>query len=715
MTKPTGDRIFSLCPDSTVPLIDFTHIANNEGTLVRKSLLDKCRLCGWDGESRIFDTLSYHNGHVDFTFQDIQAESSQCLSCRVRLLVLKGMARCEGECPAAMDRCGIDNKSSGFVNEARYTPSYLKNGYFCYDLFTSPESPSSEIDQVAFPISRRTITWDATTNDSLERSTMWAQSHISECLLLHDLCAIPNEFPVIPTRLIDVSPDGNGSDVRLQDCTLLGTSLEYAALSYCWGGYEPKCTTTNKTLQTNLHGISWDLLPQTFRDAVKVTRGLGLKYLWIDSLCIIQGNEKDWCKESGRMFDVYKGAKVTLAALFGENPTTGLRVATMKQQIQIVANLQLGQSSHPLYIRRHHYLWYQAWGWREMMPVQKINYPLLKRAWTFQERIISPRVLFFTQDEVIYQCASKVKCECGSATRSWGKRAAKEFSEKTGITKATQLKEDRKAKGTLESFGKTQKRDNDKKRDKESFKIQETWRRVTTSYSDLDLTKKRDRLAAIAAIAEQFQRVRLESKYLAGLWSDSLPDDLIWMYESVGDPRETPSSHKKEKNRPFNLPTWSWASIHGPITYFGEAWSTYLVEIVEARCRYADDNHFGALESSTLVLKSRVVHCTLRYDHLRRRHELGSGYNNTWEWDNSRVFMDYDEDHCLGEPQVREVYLLQVKEWIESPGADIFCLILHLEDQDACIYSRLGVMAYRGGVIAHAFQEKGQIVECEIR
>ncbi|KAK8226991.1 heterokaryon incompatibility protein-domain-containing protein, partial [Phyllosticta capitalensis] len=336
----------------------------------------------------------------------------------------------------------------------------------------------------------------------MDHSIKWAQQPISDCLRLHSQCAIQIDSPIIPTRLLDVDPDekGMGTDVQLQDFSSAtpGTSIEYAALSYCWGSYKPECMTTRETLARNLRRIPSGLLPQTFYDAVKVTRGLGLKYLWIDSICIIQGDENDWCREAGRMFDVYRGSKVTLAAVSGKDSRAGLRTTTIKQQTHMVANLHLGQFTYPLYFRPHHYLWWPVTG--QEMHTLNTNVPLLTRAWTYQERMISPRILFFTESEVIFQCACEMRISRAPKQKAVDKNTetTQSLSHKEGFTE-------------------------------ELVKTQQTWREfIVWDYSILNLTNPRDKLAALGAIAEQFQRVRPGARYLAGLWSDSLLDDMLW-------------------------------------------------------------------------------------------------------------------------------------------------------------------------------------------
>lgn len=101
---------------------------------------------------------------------------------------------------------------------------------------------------------------------------------------------------------------------------------KYVALSHCWGEQEhwPKCLTTIETLEERMSHIPWDIIPQTFRDAIIFTRQLGLEYIWIDSVCIVQNDHKDWERESMLMDSVYANAFVTFAAVASPDSRGGL-------------------------------------------------------------------------------------------------------------------------------------------------------------------------------------------------------------------------------------------------------------------------------------------------------------------------------------------------------------------------------------------------------
>lgn len=115
----------------------------------------------------------------------------------------------------------------------------------------------------------------------------------------------------LPTRLIYIGSDGD-EFVRLME-TRPGDSGDWIALSYRWGNSSP-FSTTRQNLVSHTMGMALTALPRTFQDAIKVTRALGKQYLWIDSICIIQGEDGDFNYEAKRMEDVYSSAYCVLAA-----------------------------------------------------------------------------------------------------------------------------------------------------------------------------------------------------------------------------------------------------------------------------------------------------------------------------------------------------------------------------------------------------------------
>jgi hypothetical protein len=154
------------------------------------------------------------------------------------------------------------------------------------------------------------------------------------CNESHDDHALASrEVKVLPTRVLDVGDIENPNRLRLY--LPEGKQGRYIALSHCWGQITP-LSTTKSTIEDLRIGIEFDQLPKTFQDAVVTTRKLNVQYLWIDSLCIIQDNDEDWIRESGKMETVFASAYCTIAATSAKNSTEGFLVPrSVKRSVRI--------------------------------------------------------------------------------------------------------------------------------------------------------------------------------------------------------------------------------------------------------------------------------------------------------------------------------------------------------------------------------------------
>ncbi|KAN0102629.1 Heterokaryon incompatibility protein (HET) domain containing protein [Hyaloscypha variabilis] len=145
-----------------------------------------------------------------------------------------------------------------------------------------------------------------------------------------------------------------------------------------------------------MQNIPFSCLPQTFQDAVRVTRALDIPYLWIDSLCIVQGDAQDWEVEAAKMGPLYQNAYLTIAATKASGSTEGLFISsspTLKLEVCTPEN-SLGESTH-LYVR--------PWVWFELSPERS---PLLRRAWVFQEMMLSRRTIHFAEEQLYWSCGT---------------------------------------------------------------------------------------------------------------------------------------------------------------------------------------------------------------------------------------------------------------------------------------------------------------------
>nr|UMZ45318.1 hypothetical protein [Paramyrothecium sp.] len=320
-----------------------------------------------------------------------------------------------------------------------------------------------------------------------------------------------------PARLLEIQHDS----IRLVEFAESSISKPYASLSHCWGGAEILNLTT-KNIEHLKTAIDLHLLPQTFQDAIKVSRSLGISYIWIDSLCIIQDSTEDWKKESRTMLQVYRHALFNIAATDSKNSFSGLfRTRRPAVLASDVVNIDNGPLRGSYQLVNEHYFMEEVDG-----------APLNRRSWVTQERMLSRRIAHFASEHVIWDCAELTACETlplGTKVWpdcEWGQR-------KIGC-----------------------------KQGHHSLMLAETieqglgqWARIVDTYSDCGLTFAGDKLVAIAGMAE-YLRSLLKLEYCAGLWRSKLEIQLAWVVantQGTGKPRN-------------NLaPTWSWISINGGV------------------------------------------------------------------------------------------------------------------------------------------------------
>jgi hypothetical protein len=147
---------------------------------------------------------------------------------------------------------------------------------------------------------------------------------ISNCISSHDQCRLDGyqQLPKL-ARILDVGTDDQIRSVKLRDRDEVPLQAVYMTLSHCWGGLQITRLTAD-SYKDFRSGINLDTLPKTFQDAVCLTRNLGVRYLWIDSLCIVQDSEEDWRLQAAEMGSIYRHSWCNIAATGAKDGRDGL-------------------------------------------------------------------------------------------------------------------------------------------------------------------------------------------------------------------------------------------------------------------------------------------------------------------------------------------------------------------------------------------------------
>jgi len=220
---------------------------------------------------------------------------------------------------------------------------------------------------------------------------------------------IPNEGNCnpLPTRLINVSIEGQLKIWEPPDCTT--EEVKYAALSHRWGpevryggGSREEVRTTRENIEERRIHFPTKVLPQTFQDAVIVTRELGLLYLWIDSLCIIQGDEEDWKREAERMETVYSQAYCVLAATRATDTSDGFLKPPKTRDVVVVRGRE-----EMLYICEG----------IDDFQADVLDSHLNKRGWVLQEHALARRTIHFSHKQTYWECGFGIRCQTLTAMK----------------------------------------------------------------------------------------------------------------------------------------------------------------------------------------------------------------------------------------------------------------------------------------------------------
>ncbi|RYP49337.1 hypothetical protein DL768_004962 [Monosporascus sp. mg162] len=460
-------------------------------------------------------------------------------------------------------------------------------------------------------------------NTSSPAAMVKIRGWIETCDRSHKDCKLTTPQP-LPTRVLDVAPKNDGM-IHLYETN--EETEQYICLSHCWGGHQPLKTDVS-TIEARKKGINWDELPRTFQDAVVMTRALGIRYLWIDSLCIIQDDEEDWRRESAKMHIIYQGGYLTLAASSSAGPDGGLF-----------------RDVPPEYTLRDWDLNGQHIRTRRKIPHidSARDYPLMRRGWFFQERVLSGRVLHFSTAELAWECMED---------NDWRVRV----------------------KGWLMFV----------------------WRKIVTDYSKMQLSYEKDIFLALSGVAE-LQRAVRGSTYHAGLWSDTLIYDLLWhvpkhwnlpIHEFQFEPVARPSE--------WRAPTWSWASVKSAVEYEDLAGFESKLTGCEVEIEHAGESETGQLESATLEVSGLLVEVTV---HRPQNDKLQQ--QNTAHLKFGDLVIRFDADYDVwGDPifpiEGGVLFCLLVGKWFKGESSEngydkLWYMVLNQVDSENDLYERVGV------------------------
>ncbi|OAA78454.1 Heterokaryon incompatibility [Akanthomyces lecanii RCEF 1005] len=423
-------------------------------------------------------------------------------------------------------------------------------------------------------------------------SYAWARNKLLRCQSLHKSCRKVRDDLLHgggssrPRRLLDIGREpvaGDAIHLHEADCDYDDAQMPYAALSHCWG--------RSAFLQTRLAnvaqhrspgGIALASLPRTFREAVDATRRLGLRYLWIDSLCIVQDDPRDWEAESARMAAVYQGAYLVLCAsraagahdgLYSDAAGSSLYTPHMETvEIPAQQSSEIGAVAKVAFRRAYAHVPSPMQRQLQAAPA----FPTLSRGWIYQERLLTSRVLHYGPHELHWECMAESICQCRDADGT------------APLTVSTKPHFSREHWQSLVHD--------------DPHQLSVSWHRLVEAYTALHLSFDKDVFPALSGIAKTFQSVA-RTAYLAGLWQSSLILDLAWHAHTSSASPSTFLEHDDMPPTIYRAPSWSWAAVRRPVKFVETHRGVDpFCRVVEAEVQRAGSDQTGELTAGHLIL-----------------------------------------------------------------------------------------------------------------
>lgn len=353
----------------------------------------------------------------------------------------------------------------------------------------------------------------------------------------------------------------------------------YVALSYVWGESESvqQYKTTKVRLPSLCRSIDPAVLPKTIQEAIHATRELGIPYLWVDALCIVQDDDEDRSRELASMAQIYRHATVTISAASAENCEDGFLeprrniMELRKRSFHLPFRLP-GQQNNKRMARLFSRFGLKRlagkYGRISLCPDPSLGHeltpetgyhdllPINNRGWTMQESWLSPRLLTYGLGALQWKCVSREafegqkRNEIRDFMTMLTNQRARFFPPRTDLDGKPARPRTAISAGIKEWTS--------------SVDAIEMWKSLVTRYMGRDLTHSSDRLPAISGMAAEFGRI-CGYQYWAGLWSHDLESQLLWQH--AGSTRALPTNYR--------APSWSWAAVEGEVSFLIEATVAY--------------------------------------------------------------------------------------------------------------------------------------------
>jgi hypothetical protein len=491
---------------------------------------------------------------------------------------------------------------------------------------------------------------DITTRfDSIDQ---WLEECVSNQHGSHETCR-DIKVPGYPSRLLDLDGFETSGQVRLVDTKdWLKPLPEYTTLSHCWGpetGPHP-LKTMEANIESHKSGIPMGNLPKTFQDAVKITRRIRKRFLWIDSLAITQDNTREWEFEAAQMAAIYENSFLTIAATSSENCQGGCDLEPWDLCIiegrgrtgpdQGKYHELLPETEYQMKLKRTTALWVQ----------EGTRLPLHTRGWALQEAILSRRVLHMTSHHMLWQCREIFDYEDANVHHLTNSILSPELSNVGFLWSRHKL---------VEGYN-------------------HPWWALAMNYSRLNFTYSTDKLPAIAGMVG-FYAAMTHDVPLLGLWKSTIAVDLSWHCD------------KEQDSTGPGIPTWTWLSSRGrikkPLPMVPGSNIELLVD--SWAIDWEHQAYVSNLQTGTLRVKSKIFETTLK-GNTNSKDEISQNFRQVMIWPiYDGQTLETEESKCI-------YYHSDIAMTSDTPkGFELTYLLLYTHESEIEKVGCVGFLALR--------------------
>lgn len=441
-----------------------------------------------------------------------------------------------------------------------------------------------------------------------------------------DICTDPNSEQHVscpkgreaagPRRLIDVR---EGDTIKLVEPG--GSDMQYAILSYCWG--PPDVMKLARTLRSNISerlvGFSVLTLPQTLRDSIVVIRRLGIPYVWIDAICIVQ-DSGEWTTEAERMMTYYENAYLTIIPISSTSADEGFLRTRPRWVSRLTTGAWVGEPSKQLFF------YFPEWNSVES---ETDASAWISRGWTFQEGLLSARTLYFGNNGMRFECRGGGWQDISSSNDVGTK--ATSFLPHSNVHTARSAEWDNRER------------------------IRSLWYQLVSQYVERKFTFETDRLLAISGVAQNIGRLlNAEDEYVLGFWKNDLCHGLSWRaWRGLLSSRKLTWPLTKSSS----FPSWSWCSMKKPVTWIDGTGTIACTELVEMMNVSEGKGSAQGAQGIKLVLNAWIFKASL----LRTKLPIGIDI---------QIQLDQDTDPVEDFPEADNLQAIVLSIYLDGGDSD---------------------------------------------